>query len=382
MNNLTDIFSYDFSQNPFEFYEHLSKKGNVHYIEADNSWLVIGFSEIVDVLKNHHVFSSQKSQPFDPVLLNLDPPIHTANRKILQDKDGLLNKNIVDSYSNRISEICTELIGSLRDKNEFDIVNDFAVQYSISVIFDFLGFPKEQLKEVKYWSGNFILGFQSNKRKEALESWKRIEEIVKEWINKEINSFSNSRIKKLLLHPDATLKSVDEFTSYIKSLLIGGSETTPSLIASVIYHILKDNDSEYNIKQNRHLLLNYINEILRLESPVQMIGRTTKSTYKLGETVIPENSIVRVSLGAGNRDFKYFNNPNKIIFDRKEKKILSFGIGVHYCIGANLALNETYIAVNTLLNHFPKIRLKEGFSPKYRHSNISRSIEHLPILVS
>ena len=92
-----NISSFEFAQNPFQYYADLRRSGSIHKLKHTNSWLVIGYNEILDILTNYELFSSEGTHSFDPVLLNCDPPVHTQNRKILVSEKGLFSPKKIDS---------------------------------------------------------------------------------------------------------------------------------------------------------------------------------------------------------------------------------------------------------------------------------------------
>ncbi len=136
------------------------------------------------------------------------------------------------------------------------------------------------------------------------------------------------------------------------------------------------------VKNNNQLLSNIINETLRLEAPVQIIQRINKIEVSIDSYKIPANSRISLCIAAANRDPAVFEDPNEFMLDRKEKKILSFGYGPHYCIGSNLAYQQTKIALEELFSYFPNMCPSPLFKSIYRYSNLVRGLQAMPVLIN
>lgn len=372
----------EFSQNPYKAYEELRKNGNVHYLESNNTWLIIGYNEITDILTNSSVYSSEGDTPFDPILLNCDPPLHTQNRKILGGDKALFSQNRISNLETKNREICKQLLDTLTNKEEFDILKDFSLPFSSLVVLNLLGISTTQNETLRKWSNEAVSTKAIFNTNYALEKWEELKPIVEEWIQIALEKEDAEGLSEIIFHKNSKDNfSKDAILNLTKVLLLGGNETTPNLISSALLILFERPELLKKIKERPYLIPELINETLRIEAPTQIIQRTNKVEVTIGPIVIPANSSISLALGAANRDPEAFEFPNEFILDRKKRKILSFGYGPHYCIGAHLAKQEAQIALEELLNYFPDMCLSPNFKTMYRHSSHIRGLEKMPVFL-
>jgi cytochrome P450 len=373
------ISSSAFSQNPYLIYDELRKSGNVHYLEKEKGWLIIGYNEITTILLNSKIFTSEGDNSFDPILLNCDPPKHTQHKNIISGDKGILSNNRIDNFSTKNRIICNNIIESFKNKFSIDLLQDFALPYSSQVIMNLLGFPVTNNKEISKWSYQSVSNDSIYDADFAYKQWLKIKPIIEDFISESSKTDSKQGFSDLFSYNLISSFSSEELLNLIKVLILGGNETTPNLISSALFYLLKTPNLLNIIKKDTSLIPAFLNEILRIEAPTQIIQRTTKEEVLVGDKLIPANSLLYLSIGAANRDPDIFDNPDNFDMNRKSVKILSFGFGPHYCIGANLARQEAQIALEVLISHFPDLNINRNFSPTYRNSSHIRGIKEFPL---
>ena len=375
-----DISSIEFSQNPYKAYEILRESGNVHYLKSNNTWLIIGYNEIADILTNTSIYSSVGDNPFDPILLNCDPPEHTKNRKIIGGNKSLFSQNRIEILEDKNRQICKQILENLAKKEELDILKDFCLPFSSLVVIGLLGITTNENEALRNWSTEAVSSKSIFNTNYAIEKWEELKPIVQHWIKIATENKDSEGLSEIIFHKNASgVFSNEAILNLTKVLLLGGNETTPNLISSALLILFNDPALLKKIKENPYLITNLINETLRLEAPTQIIQRTNKIEVRIGSSIIPANAAISLSLGAANRDPEVFEFPNEFILDRKKGKILSFGYGPHYCIGAQLAKQEAEIALEELFNFFPDLVLSPSFKSVYRHSSHIRGLEKMPV---
>jgi|GEM_PF-1326449 len=381
--NEIDISSWGFSQKPFGFYEQLRSEGSVHYLEKNNTWLIIGFDEIVEVLNNPKVFTSEGSHSFDPILLNCDPPKHTKNRKILAGDQAIFSSSRVSKLEQTNRNIADRLLQQIKDKTAFDLLKDFALPFSSLVILDLLGLKVEEHKELKSWSQSAVSNQSIHDREYANKQWESLKPIIKKWIENSKKNPENPGINEFIFHPHAIENfTTDDVLNLTKVLLLGGNETTPNLVSSAILLLFKNPELLDKIKSQPNLIELVINETLRLEAPTQIIQRTCLAETVIGDSTLPKGSLISLAIAAGNRDPKVFENPESFNIFRDKGKILSFGFGPHYCLGAQLSRQEAKISLELLLHEFPDLDLVWNQSFEYRNSSHVRGLKELILRTS
>ena len=173
--------------------------------------------------------------------------------------------------------------------------------------------------------------------------------------------------------------SHDELLGTLMLLLVAGNETTRSLIGNGMLALLKNPGQLQRLREDSELLDTAIDEMLRYDSPVQFIIRVVLEDMEFRGKRLRAGQRVMILVGAANRDPKVFAKPNVLDISREEKSHLSFGRGIHYCLGSPLALLESRIAFAGLLERFPSIRLLA--EPVYRDQMVLRGVESLWIEV-
>lgn len=372
-----DITGKEFAQNPYKFYQEMRKTGNVHYLKNTNSWLVIGYKEIQECLVDIDGFTSEGEHSFDPILLNCDPPKHTKHRKVIATENGIFSNKRIDTMEDQHRQICRNLLDQLSDKPSFDLLANFAIPFSSLVILNLLGINPTSTKELKEWSRGVVLNSSLYDTDFAQKEWNKIKPHIEEWIEIARNAESKFGIAELFLNPQANFLTNTALLNLVKILLLGGNETTPNLVASGMLILLKNPSLKNKLISSPHLIPDFLNEVLRIEAPTQIIHRTTKKEVVIGGVVIPANSTVAFAIGAANRDPEYFEHPDVFDMDVKRSKILSFGYGPHYCLGAHLAKQEAQIAFEELLSRYPKLCLSNQYEVVYKQSSHIRGIERL-----
>ncbi|MDB4061258.1 cytochrome P450 [Vicingaceae bacterium] len=376
--NEIDISSWEFSQNPFWFYDKLRKNGPIHYLERNKTWLIIGFDEIIEVLNNSQVFTSEGIHSFDPILLNCDPPKHTKNRKILAGDQALFSSGRVSKLEQTNRGIAARLIREIKKDSPFDLLKEFALPFSSLVILDLLGLKVEEHNELKSWSQSAVSNQSIHDREYANKHWEGLKPIIKQWIENSKKNPENPGINEFIFHPRAIENfTTEDILNLTKVLLLGGNETTPNLVSSAILLLFNNPELLSKVKTQPDLIDLVINETLRLEAPTQIIQRTCLIEIEIGGQKIPKGSLVSLAIGAGNRDPNAFENPDIFNLYREKSRILSFGFGPHYCLGAQLSRQEAKISLELILNEFPELGLVRSQNFEYRYSSHVRGLNKL-----
>ena len=383
MSKVLNITNADFLQNPYITYGSLRKLGAVHFLPENNTWLVVDFEEIKQILDNPSLFSSEGENGFDPILLNCDPPKHTHHRKILTGDGAPFSSKRISKLETDNREIAQALLQPLLENTSIEVLSDFALPFSSLVILNLLGINTQNNAALKAWSQSVVANKPNSKSDFAEQKWEQLKPIVKQWITKANENPEGEGLSEIIFHSFSQKSFTDEDTlNLVKVLLLGGNETTPNLISSALLILLNNSELLNEVRNNYDLIDAVINETLRLETPTQIIHRATRENVTIGKKLIPKGSLVSLALGAANRDPKVFENPHKFDINRKERKILSFGFGPHYCLGAHLAKQEAQITLELLLKSFPDLRLDKHEHLVYQSSSFVRGLERLTIKLS
>ncbi len=379
-----DLTSSKVRANPYEVYERLRSKNPIHRMRLINAWALTEYDDAMAILQDHRRFSSGENKlEYAPyrTMLDLDPPDHTRLRSLVSKA---FTPRSVALLGPRIEEIVEELLDDLADKDSFDLISDFAFPFPVIVIAEMLGIPAEDRDKFNVWSNDIAL---------AVEPILSGEEIVRvERASDEIIEYFEGIIEQRRRQPRDDMLSAllaaeeegdrlthDELLGTLMLLLVAGNETTRSLIGNGMLALLKNPDQLQRLRENPDLLESAIDEMLRYDSPVQFIIRVVMEDVEFKGKRFRAGQKVLLLVGASNRDPTVFTDPGALDIGRQEKSHLSFGRGIHYCLGSPLALLEARVAFANLIERFSSIELVT--EPDFRNQIVLRGVESLWIRV-
>jgi cytochrome P450 len=293
-------------------------------------------------------------------LINSDPPDHTRLRKLIQ---AAFLPRIIERLRPRVEELCRELLDAAEEKREIDWVADFAFLLPVTVIAELLGIPQQMRHALKDWSSG-IVEFMSTPTP-SLDAMRRSQTALLE-----LRDYFASLFPERRKHPGDDLISLlaatevdgdrlteDELQGTCVTLLIGGHETTTSLLTSAVWLIGDRPELRSALMQNQKIIPSAVEEFLRFAPPFQRILRVATRDLEWAGQSISAGQTVVLLLGAANRDGAQFPDPDRLSPDRTPNKHVAFGYGVHHCLGAALARMEAPAALSHLLARFPDFRL-------------------------
>ncbi len=316
-------------------------------------------------------------------MLQQDPPDHTRLR-------GLVVKAFtarrVEDMRPRIQQIVDQTLDRIAPQGHMDLIEDFAFRLPVTIICDMLGIPEEH-REVFYASsrdGGRILdpvpltpeeiaqGNASNAM--AKMYFQQLFELRRKHPGDDLTT-------QLVQAEEAGSKlSNEELTANIILLFGAGHETTVNLIGNGLLALHRNPDQLGLLKANPSLITNAVEEFLRYDSSVQLSGRVALEDIEdLGGKKIPKGESVLCLLGSANRDpAVYPDRPERLDITRPNVRPLSFGGGIHHCLGAQLARIEAEVAIATLLRRLPELKLDDAENPEWRPTFVLRGLKRLP----
>jgi cytochrome P450 len=316
-------------------------------------------------------------------MLQQDPPDHTRLR-------GLVVKAFtarrVEDMRPRIQEIVDQTLDALIGRGEMDLIADFAYRLPVTIICDMLGIPEEH-REVFHKRSNdggrlldpvplspqeIADGNANNLMAQAY--FQNLFELRR-------RDPGDDLITQLVqAEEDGSKLSNEELTANIILLFGAGHETTVNLIGNGLLALHRNPDQLALLQARPDLIVNAIEEFLRYDSSVQLTGRVALEEIEdLGGRRIPKGESVLCLLGSANRDpAVYPDRPEQLDITRPNVKPLSFGGGIHFCLGAQLARIEAEIAILTLLRRLPELKLVDADNPEWRPTFVLRGLKQLP----
>ncbi|WP_414584436.1 cytochrome P450 [Scytonema sp. PCC 10023] len=313
-------------------------------------------------------------------LIYLNPPDHTRLR-------GLVSKAFSSASVKRlrpqIQEVADELISKVWDKGSMDIMSDFACPLPVKVIAAMLGLPIEDCSKLHRWTDELSSVLDPLR---SLEDYERMNKVALEFTDyfKSLIAERQKKPQQDLLSTLIAAKEQDkklseeEIVSVCMLLFVAGEETTINLIGNGMLALLRHPDQMQKLKQQPTLIQGAVEELLRYDSPIQLTTRVATENVDINGVTIRAGEKVFVSLGAANRDPARFTDPDHLDITRQDNTHLSFADGIHYCLGAALARLEAEIAINTLVQQLPALKLSTD-KLKWRNNVTLRGLKALPI---
>jgi cytochrome P450 len=316
------------------------------------------------------------------MMLMRDPPDHTRLR-------GLVTKAFtarrIEALRNGIQDLTDRLLDKVVPLGRMDAIRDLAFPLPVLVICELLGIPEADRERFVTGSssGGALLNPTPPTRAEldsanagTLASSAYFDALFEQRRREPRDDL----ITQLVQAEEAGDRlTTAELGANVRLLFAAGHETTVNLIGNGFYSLLRHPDQWRMLCDDPTLVPNAIEEILRFESPVQAVGRTVSEPLVLGGVALEKNEIVVSLIGAANRDPAVFSDPERLDITRKDLRPLSFGGGIHFCLGAQLARIEAAVVFETILRRLPDLRLVDPDHPKWRPSFILRGLTELPV---
>lgn len=368
--------------NPFPAYKWLRNNAPVYHDPGTGMYVVTRFEDIRRIAEDPETFSSnagmlgdrafagndeaarimrEEASPYVNTMISADPPVHTKYRSIVQSAFGPSRINKMQAY---IQEVCDGQIERFAGKGRFEVLADLAVPMPMYIIADQLGVPREMYETFKRWSDAIVLSSDTRLPEDVRAQAAR--SVV------EMHRYLAGMAEQLRCQPgDSVLSDIvqgevdgrklrdEEIVSLATQVLVAGNETTTNTIAMGLHLMIKEG-LEDTLRADLSKVPQFVEETLRLTSTIQGLFRRATRDVEVAGTLIPAGAIIVLRWAAANRDERRFANPDMVDFGRKTvTQHATFGMGIHYCLGNQLARAELRTAFATLLNRFRNFRIAD-----------------------
>ncbi|WP_431204667.1 cytochrome P450 [Bradyrhizobium betae] len=395
---LFNPLSPDFIRDPYPHYDRLRTLDPIH-VTPFGQFVASRHADVSLVMRDKRFgkdFVERSKRRYSPAImdepvfrsmshwmLQADPPDHTRLR-------GLVVKAFtarrVEDMRPRIQAIVDQAIDAVIDRGHMDLIEDFAFRLPVTIICDMLGIPEDH-REVFYKSsrdGGRLLDPVPLSKEEIAKG--NAGNMMAQMYFQQLFELRRKNPRDDLItqlvqaEEDGNKLSNEELTANIILLFGAGHETTVNLIGNGLLALHRNPDQLALLKARPELMVNAIEEFLRYDSSVQMTGRVAlEDIDDLGGKKIPKGETVLCLLGSANRDpAVYPDHPDRLDVVRQNVRPLSFGGGIHFCLGAQLARIEAEIAIATLLRRLPDLRIDDVENPKWRSTFVLRGLTELP----
>ncbi|MFF1272483.1 cytochrome P450 [Streptomyces marokkonensis] len=386
----------EFEHDPHALYDVLRSEAPVREIIAPGGtkvWLVTRFDDAKSVLTDNrlskNIEAGQKviqrhtdgetgmvfASELAAHMMNADPPDHTRLRKQV---NKVFTQRAVEKLGPRIEKITTELLDAMEGRDEVDLMAALAYPLPMAVICELLGVPADDQERFKGWVPTQLSGGDPESMAQATTA---LLGYLHELIESKRSAPSDDVLTGLVRSSDDGKLNTQELVSMAFLLLVAGNETTVNLIGNGMYALLRHPEQLSALRADRSLMAGAVDELLRYESPVNTSSlRFTTEPLEVGGVVIPEGELVVVALTSANRDGSQFPDASSLDIHRQAGPGLSFGHGIHYCVGAQLARLEAQIAFDQLIDRFPHLRLAaDPADLRWQPGTALRGLRSLPV---
>jgi cytochrome P450 len=371
-----DPFSSEVMADPFPAYERLRTGCPVHRFEGFDPpfFTMTRYADVHTMLRDWELWSSHWGQSprftRQGGLFN-DPPEHTYYRKLIQ---SAFSARRIAAMHDDIVRLCHDLVDVMTadGRTSGDLHDDLACPLPVIVIADMLGVPPADLPQFKHWSDVQVEAMGSSDPHLAVENRRQMDAYFQAKIDERRalqrrgEALPDDLVTALMTttgdHPTDGHRGLTdtEMLGQLNQLLVGGNETTTSLLTNLVWRLLEDPARWERLRTDRSLLDTAIEESLRFDPPVLGLFRTNTRELDLDGVTVPTDSKAFATYAAANRDPEVFADPDTFDLDRDPaqlKRHLAFGFGQHFCPGAPLSRLEARIVMPILLDRLPRLRL-------------------------
>jgi len=387
-----------FQQNAmWPYFERLRREDPVHYTpesEYGPYWSITKFNDIVEVDTNHKVFSSdyrlggitiqggQTNMEPLPMFIAMDPPRHDVQRKAVSPA---VSPGALMEMGPVIRERAAGILDSLPIGEEFDWVDLVSKELTAMTLATLFDAPQEHRRKITYWSDVVTAipqpGGLVETQEEKMAIFEEYAAFFTDLWNKKVNAEPHQDLISMLAHhPETRNMEPREYFGNVVLLTVGGNDTTRNTISGSIYALNKNPDQYAKLRANPDLITPMVSETIRWQTPLAHMRRTALQDIEFKGKKIKEGDKVVMWYVSGNRDEEVIANANDYIIDRERPRHhISFGFGIHRCVGNRLAELQLTIIWDEILKRFPEVRLVE--EPKRSYSTFVKGYESMKVII-
>jgi cytochrome P450 len=378
------------------YFERLRREDPVHYCaESDYGpyWSVTKYNDIMSVDTSHQVYSSEahlggitlRNQQPDfllPMFIAMDPPKHDKQRKVVSP---IVAPENLERLEGTIRARAARMLDELPVGETFDWVDRVSIELTTQMLATLFDFPFEERRKLTRWSdvataipGHGIVDSEEQRRTELRECGEYFGRL---W-NERVNSEPKGDLISMMAHSDITRNMEPrEYLGNVILLIVGGNDTTRNSITGGVVALNENPDQYDKLRANPKLIESMVPEIIRWQTPLAHMRRTALADAELRGKKIKKGDKVIMWYVSGNRDEEVIENPNAFIIDRaRPRQHLSFGFGIHRCVGNRLAEMQLRIVWEEILKRFQKIEVMG--EPERIYSSFVKGYATLPVRIA
>lgn len=392
-----DPYNYDFHEDPYPYYQRLRDEAPLYRNAELGFWALSRHRDVLQGFRNSTTLSNKFGVSLDPAsrgphasktmsFLAMDDPDHLRLRTLVSK--GFTPRRIRE-LEPRVTEIAVQHLDTMleqaRDGGAVDYVDEFAGKLPMDVISELMGVPEADRVQVRAWADAVMHREEgvTDVPDSAIEASLNLIVYYQEMVA-ERRSTPRDDLTTALLEAeiDGDRLTDDEIIGFMFLMVIAGNETTTKLLANAAFWGHRNPDQLSPVYDDLDRIPLWVEETLRFDTSSQILARTVQGELELYDTVIPDGDVLLLLPGSAHRDERVFDNPDDFVIGREiGSKLMSFGSGAHFCLGAHLARMEARVALAELFKRIRGYEVDEANAVRVHSSNV-RGFAHLPMSVS
>jgi hypothetical protein len=384
-------YAYEVHEDPYPLYARLRAESPVHWNEELGFWALARHADVLAAFKDVKRFSNRFGVSIDPSsygpharlgtsFLAMDPPEHTRMR-------GLVSRSFtprrVREMEPQIRKLAIGYLDGLVGAGAFDMIAEFAGKLPMDVISEMLGVPAADRDRLRAWADLLVHREEGmlDVPPEGVEAFGKLRSYFKDLIDDRRRRPGEDLLSSLFeVEDEGDRLSESELLGFCNLMIVAGNETTTKLLANALYWLDRNPKQRARIASGSARMPEWVEETLRFDNSTQMLVRTLTEDMAIDEHRLAAESKVILLVGSANRDETVFERADEYDLSRDCSRMLSFGQGTHFCLGASLARLEGRIALEEWWKRFPDYRVEHSGIARVHSVNV-RGFARLPVQV-
>jgi cytochrome P450 len=389
---ILDPYDYDFHEDPYPYYRRLRDEAPLYRNDELKFWALSRHGDVLQGFRNSTTLSNRYGVSLDPIsrtldahkvmsFLALDDPAHLRLRTLVSK--GFTPRRIRE-LEPRVTEIAVEHLATALQSDSFDYVDEFAGKLPMDVISELMGVPKPDRARIRSLADGVmhrddgLADVPASAMQASADLMVYYADMVAERRREPSDDLTSALLEA---EADGDRLTDHEIMAFLFLMVVAGNETTTKLLANAAYWGAKFPDQLAPVFDDHSRIPLWVEETLRYDNSSQILARTVSGELTLYDTTLPEGDVLLLLPGSANRDDRVFEDPDEYRIGREiGSKLVSFGSGAHFCLGAHLARMEARVALTELFKRIGGYEVDEANAVRVHSSNV-RGFAHLPMTV-